>query len=131
MVIKSLFKLEDIHIVGYSLGGHTAGMVSSFVKTGKLKRITGLIEKINYAYIKKIKLIKMNLIGSALDPAKPLFMSGAFFKRLSPDDAEFVDVIHTDVLARGMLSPLGHADFYVNRGTEQPGCELESKYILC
>lgn len=45
--------------------------------------------------------------------------------KLGKDDAEFVDVIHTDVLARGVLASAGHVDFYVNGGIEQPGCTLQ------
>lgn len=76
-------------------------MISNFVKSGKLKRIT------------------------ALDPAKPLFIFANKNHKLGKDDAEFVDVIHTDVLQRGVLAPCGHADFYVNGGIVQHGCELE------
>lgn len=38
---NKLFTLDDLHIIGFSLGGQTAGMISNYVKTGKLKRITG------------------------------------------------------------------------------------------
>lgn len=39
-------------------------------------------------------------------------------------DAEFVDVIHTTAGIIGWVSPVGHADFYPNRGvTPQPGCK--------
>lgn len=47
-------------------------------------------------------------------------------ERISINDAKFVDVIHTDVLERGMLSPMGDVDFYVNGGIEQPGCSAQS-----
>ena len=77
-------------------------MVSNFVKSGKLKRITGL------------------------DPAKPLFITASDDKRLDKSDAEFVQVIHTDVFEKGMLVPMGHADFYVNGGYKQPGCREET-----
>uniref|UniRef100_A0A8C1N6Q9 triacylglycerol lipase n=1 Tax=Cyprinus carpio TaxID=7962 RepID=A0A8C1N6Q9_CYPCA len=50
-------------------------------------------------------------------------------KRLSPDDADFVDVLHT--YSRGALGvsigiqePIGHIDIYPNGGDVQPGCSL-------
>ncbi len=42
-------------------------------------------------------------------------------KRLSKDDADFVDAIHTSILL-GYVPPIGHADFYPNGGQFQPGC---------
>lgn len=53
-----------------------------------------------------------------------IFASGDH--KLGKDDAEFVDVIHTDILQRGILSPSGHVDFYVNGGIEQPGCSFQT-----
>lgn len=61
-----------------------------------------------------------------MDPAKPLFISAKNNRKLSKDDAEFVDIIHTDVLERGILATAGHADFYVNGGIEQPGCRSQN-----
>lgn len=57
-----------------------------------------------------------------LDPAKPMFVFASKEHRLGPDDADFVDVIHTDSFARGVLQASGHADFYANGAIEQPGC---------
>lgn len=31
-----------------------------------------------------------------------------------PDDADFVQVVHTDSLERGILAASGHVDFYSN-----------------
>lgn len=42
LVSINAFKLDDIHIIGFSLGAQTAGMVANFIKSGKLKRITGI-----------------------------------------------------------------------------------------
>lgn len=52
---------------------------------------------------------------------------------LDPSDALFVDVIHTGAGILGQWGPNGHADFYVNGGTSQPGClsaNLISEHII-
>lgn len=67
------------------------------------------------------------IIFIGLDPAKPMFITAGSNKKLDPEDAEFVDVIHTDVLGRGMLRSMGHVDFYPNIGPYQPGCQEELK----
>lgn len=61
-----------------------------------------------------------------LDPAKPMFITVGSDRKLDPTDAQFVDIIHTDVLGRGMLRSMGHVDFYPNIGPTQPGCQLEN-----
>jgi len=95
--------LSDIHLLGYSLGAHAAGWAGSSLTTGKLPRITGF------------------------DPAFPGFEVTGERRRLSRDDADFVDVIHSNGRnkfnkAFGIYDPLGHADFYPNGGSSQPGC---------
>ncbi|XP_037543569.1 lipase member H [Nematolebias whitei] len=57
-----------------------------------------------------------------LDAAGPLFNDKPPEHRLDPTDAQFVDVLHTDIDALGYRNPLGHIDFYANGGTDQPGC---------
>lgn len=44
--------------------------------------------------------------------------------KIGPDDADYVQIIHTDSLKRGILTECGHQDFYINGGIEQPGCEI-------
>ncbi|XP_046985255.1 pancreatic triacylglycerol lipase-like isoform X1 [Schistocerca americana] len=93
----------DVHMIGHSLGAHTAGYAGE--RINGLGRITGL------------------------DPAEPYFQGLPTFVRLDPSDAKFVDVIHTDgksifLLGYGMSQPCGHIDFYPNNGKEQPGCDL-------
>lgn len=41
---------------------------------------------------------------------------------IGPDDADYVQVVHTDSFARGVLAASGHQDFYMNGAIEQPGC---------
>jgi hypothetical protein len=43
---------------------------------------------------------------------------------LGPEDAKFVDVIHTDPGEAGKILPSGHVDFYFNNGKQQPGCGI-------
>nr|XP_018901056.1 PREDICTED: pancreatic triacylglycerol lipase-like isoform X2 [Bemisia tabaci] len=94
---------KDVHIIGHSLGAHTAGYAGE--RIAGLGRITGL------------------------DPAEPYFQGMPSHVRLDPSDADLVDVIHTDgssivLLGYGMSEPCGHLDFYPNNGKEQPGCDL-------
>lgn len=98
MVSNMSLSLDRVHLIGHSLGAHTAGFVGSYVKSGKVGRITGL------------------------DPAGPSFYRKGPEGRLDPTDAAFVDVIHTAVGSAGHYKNLGHVDFYPNGGIYQPGC---------
>ncbi|XP_004675459.1 PREDICTED: lipase member H [Condylura cristata] len=89
--------LENIYMIGVSLGAHIAGFVGKMFD-GQLGRITGL------------------------DPAGPLYNGKPPEDRLDPKDAQFVDVIHSDTDALGYKEPLGNIDFYPNGGVDQPGC---------
>lgn len=67
LIDANVFTLDQIHVIGFSLGGQVAGMIANYLKDNrKLKRIT------------------------SLDPAKPMFIFASTFDRIDPSDAEFV-----------------------------------------
>ncbi|KAK9719586.1 Lipase [Popillia japonica] len=64
-------------------------------------------------------------VSGSLDPAGPLFTLGNTENRVDPSDASFVQVIHTNGGLLGFGSAIGHADYYPNGGSSQPGCGLD------
>lgn len=97
LVQKQRFPLNLFHVIGFSLGAHVTGLISEFLKSGQLEHITGL------------------------DPALPLFWGS--HTKLDKGVAKFVDIIHTNMLAKGKLETCGDVDFYCNGGMNQPGCD--------
>lgn len=61
---------------------------------------------------------------SALDPAFPLFYPGLIAGHLSENDAEFVDVIHTDAYIYGAPISTGTVDFYPNGSLQIFHCQV-------
>ncbi|XP_050471050.1 pancreatic triacylglycerol lipase-like [Bombus huntii] len=89
---------KTLHVIGHSLGAQIAGVLPENINF-RLTRITGL------------------------DPAGPLFY--VLNHRLTSEDADFVDIIHTDAGVYGIALNSGHVDFYPNGGHRpQPGCSL-------
>lgn len=97
---RRLIRARDIHLIGFGLGAHVAGFAAKFLihANYRVGHITGL------------------------DPAKPHFQTLETSERLDATDADFVDIIHTDVFVHGLMQPIGHVDFYPNSGVEQPNC---------
>ncbi|XP_064552587.1 phospholipase A1-like [Drosophila montana] len=92
--------LGDLYVIGHSLGAHVAGYAG--------KNTNGQVHTI---------------IG--LDPALPLFNYNKPNKRLSSDDAYYVESIQTNGGTLGFLKPIGKGAFYPNGGKSQPGCTLD------
>ncbi|XP_017084054.1 lipoprotein lipase [Drosophila eugracilis] len=91
-------RFEDLQLVGFSMGAHVAGLIGKHLQTGRLRMIR------------------------ALDPALPFFRYAKPMERLTAEDADYVEVLHTSVGSYGFDRPLGHVDFYANWGSQQPGC---------
>ncbi|CAD7079414.1 unnamed protein product [Hermetia illucens] len=104
------FNIHQIHLVGISLGAHVAGFAGNHIERTsgkKVDRITGL------------------------DAALPLFANPNVNMKLDASDANFVDVIHTNMGIFGKMEPSGHVDFYVNGGYLQPACNNSMNTPLC
>ncbi|XP_046745772.1 phospholipase A1 2-like [Diprion similis] len=93
--------LENMLMVGHSLGAHVVGFSSKELQKENIGTIPQII---------------------ALDPAGPGFLTSPCSDRVCETDAEFLQVFHTSDL--GIIWPLGDVDFYYNGGHYQPGCSL-------
>jgi len=93
--------IMNIHLIGHSLGGHTAGLIGKAVKGGKIPRIV------------------------ALDPAGVNFWDNQPNDRVNKGDASYVEIIHTNAGKLGYENPLGDVDIYANDGSNQPGCGID------
>ncbi|KAJ8687222.1 hypothetical protein QAD02_023016 [Eretmocerus hayati] len=99
-------KWNHLHFLGHSLGAHLSGQVAHLLKSNqfwRVERITGF------------------------DPANPCFKDIDLNLKLDAGDAELVDIIHTQSglgteYNFGLRQKLGHIDFWVNGGLEQPNC---------
>ncbi|XP_053606457.1 pancreatic lipase-related protein 2-like [Plodia interpunctella] len=94
------FDPKKLDLLGLSLGGHTMGFIAKgfYKRTGiKVARLTGM------------------------DPAGPCFKNRGPEGRVDESDADFVDLILTNVDMFGMAVPSGTVSIYVNGGEYQPG----------
>ncbi|KAJ8927622.1 hypothetical protein NQ314_019900 [Rhamnusium bicolor] len=98
----------DIHLVGISLGCEVAASAARHVSElsgRKINRITGL------------------------DPTYYLINDGGDLRKLSAKNADFVDVVHTNLSKRtGELEQIGHVDFYVDDLGDN--CNTKGKYSI-
>lgn len=90
-----------------------------------------MIDKSNFNFFSQPLSFFFPFTILGFDPAGPTFEHADSLKRLSPDDAKFVDVLHTNTrgspdLSIGIQRPVGHVDIYPNGGTFQPGCSLRN-----
>ncbi|XP_006608023.2 pancreatic lipase-related protein 2-like [Apis dorsata] len=102
-MIDNGVNFKKIHLIGISLGAELAGIIGRNMNY-KIGRITGL------------------------DPVGPGYY--ILNTHLSASDAEFVDVIHTDMGVYGLALKIGHVDFFPNYGYRpQPGCPISENDI--
>lgn len=85
---------QRVHLIGHSLGAQIAGYAGRHYKRlsgGRLlPRVTGL------------------------DPARPCFYIGKLLHGLNSEDAQYVQIIHTNPGELGTERQVAHADFYVD-----------------
>ncbi|XP_013190606.2 lipase member H-A [Amyelois transitella] len=98
--LQPKFDPKKLDFLGLSLGGQTMSFIAkSFTKlTGqKVSRLSGM------------------------DASGPCFRNRGPEDRIDASDADFVDLVMTNIDGLGMAAPVGHANFYVNGGETQPG----------
>lgn len=93
--------LDRILLIGFAEGAHLAGGVAA-----KLYRDLG----------RQVPHL------TALDPTP----GDSLEHGLSPSDAEFVEVVHTNAGRTGTWDRMGHVDYFPNGGETQPGCSGDS-----
>lgn len=89
-----------LELIGISHGGQAISFIAKRYRdiTGKnVSRITGL------------------------DPSGPCFRNNKPEERIDASDADFVEIVHTNIEGYGLAGAVGHVDFYVNGGEYQLG----------
>ncbi|XP_063629481.1 pancreatic lipase-related protein 2-like [Cydia splendana] len=90
---------STLELLGFSLGGQTVSYIAR-----------------NYQLATGRNISKI----TALEPSGPCFRDLRPDDRLDASNADFVEVIHTNIDGYGMASRMGHVDFYINGGEYQP-----------
>lgn len=93
-------KRSQMNCIGHSLGAHVCGSLGASLN-GEIDQIIGL------------------------DPASPLFTVSNTDGRVDTTDSQFVHIIHTSGGFLGFKSSIGHADYFPNGGSSQPGCGID------
>ncbi|KAJ2943599.1 hypothetical protein O0L34_g16708 [Tuta absoluta] len=105
---------KKLEVLGLSLGGQTISFIAK-----------------NYRMMTGMNISRL----TALDPSGPCFRNLGPEDRLDQSDADFVDVVDTNIDGYGMAAPVGHVNFYVNGGEYQPGdiwwipCDIVCSHI--
>lgn len=86
-------------LLGFSLGGQTVSYIAK-----------------NYQQLTGRNISKI----TSLEPSGPCFRNLPPEDRLTASDADFVQVLHTNIDGFGMATQMGHVDFYINGGEFQP-----------
>lgn len=89
---------ETLHLIGYDLGAHVAGIAGKNSARGRVQRIVGL------------------------DPSRQLFNENTSVNRLNAGDARLVEIFHSNGGQFGVFQPYGDIDYYINNGRIQPEC---------
>ncbi|RVE46664.1 hypothetical protein evm_008676 [Chilo suppressalis] len=98
-LMESGLNPSKLELLGFSLGGQTVSYIAK-----NFQRFTG-------RNISKI---------TALEPSGPCFRTLGPGDRLDSSNADFVEVVHTNIDGYGMATKMGHVDFFVNGGEYQP-----------
>jgi pancreatic triacylglycerol lipase len=79
-----------LHLIGFDLGAHIAGMAGKYTTGGRVDKITGL------------------------DPIRTGIKINQSMNRLSVGDARFVEVYHSNGGKLGIMANIGDADKYIS-----------------
>ncbi|XP_026762736.3 lipase member H-A-like [Galleria mellonella] len=108
------FDPKKFEMVGLSLGGETISFIAK-----------------SYKALSGVKISRL----TALDPSGPCFRNRGPDRRLDKSDADYVEVIGTNIDGLGIATPVGHVNIYINGGEYQMSdiywmpCEMFCSHI--